>query len=301
MRIRKPGKVCDHIWFLGDEESCVYLVEGRDESMFIGGAMGYIVPEVMKQLDEFHIDKGRIKKLLILHAHFDHVGIVPFMKRSLPDLQVYASARGWEILQTPKAIKTFNEFSRMTTERIGKTEICSEYDLDWREDVTGTRVTDGDDLDLGEMHVHILETPGHSSCSVSAYIPQLKALFPSDGGGIPYKDIIIPSGNSNYTQCQQSLEKLKGLEVRYLCADHFGYVTGEEALNFISRSIQASKEFRTGVEEDYSRTRDVNTLAREITETFYAENPDYFLSPEIFEGVYRQVIKHIAGAVEGEA
>ncbi len=300
MRVRKPGKVRDHLWYLGHEESGVYLLEGRNESMVISGGMTYIVPAVIRQIEDFGIEKKRIKKILILHSHFDHVGVVPFFKRSHHDLQIYATARGWEILQMPKAIKTINEFSRSVTERMGMLEACSAYDLDWRDDISGMAVSDGDDIDLGDMDIQIIETPGHSSCSISAYVPQLKALFPSDGGGIPYKETIIPSGNSNYTKMQKSLEKLKGLEVEYLCADHYGYVTGEEARRFIPRSIETAQDFRTELEELYGRTGDVGTAAKELADSFYAENPEYFLSREIYEGVFNQVLRHIAEAMEGK-
>ena len=50
MRIREPGKVCDGLWCLGHEESCVYLLEGMDQSMLISGGMRYILPAVLEQI-----------------------------------------------------------------------------------------------------------------------------------------------------------------------------------------------------------------------------------------------------------
>ena len=111
MRIRKPGKIRDRLWFLGSEESCIYLLEGENESIFVSGGLSYLVPDILRQLKEFRIDEARIKKILILHSHFDHVGIVPFFKRQIPELEILASARGWEILGLPRAVQTINEFS----------------------------------------------------------------------------------------------------------------------------------------------------------------------------------------------
>src|SRR3989304_1646299 len=91
MRIRKPGKVREGIWFLGREESGVYLLEGDDSSMIVSGGMSYLVSDILHQFKEFGMDGNRIKKLLILHSHFDHVGIVPFFKRRHPEIEVYAS------------------------------------------------------------------------------------------------------------------------------------------------------------------------------------------------------------------
>ena len=301
MRIRKPGKVREGIWCLGREESGVYLLEGDDSSMIVSGGMSYIVSDILQQFNEFGIDEKRIKKLLILHSHFDHVGIVPFIKRRHPKIEVYASQRGWEILQMDKAILTINEFGRNVARRMGKGDVYSAYDLEWRKDVSGTTIREGDWIDLGGLEVSILEIPGHSSCSIAAYVPELKALFPTDGGGIPFDKTIVSSGNSNYTQYQQSLERLKDLEVDYYCADHYGYVTGAEAREFISRSIESAKKNRAWMEEVYRSTRDIDAAAQELTSSFYQENPDYFLSPEIFLDVYRQMVRHMATVMERKA
>ena len=300
MRIRKPGKVIERLWFLGREESGVYLLEGNDGSMIVSGGMSYIVPDLLRQFKEFGIDEGRIKKVLILHAHFDHVGIVPFFKRRHPGIEIYASQRGWEILKMDKALNTINEFSRAVTKRMGREEVYSTFDLDWREDISGKVVREGDRIDLGGLGAAIIEIPGHSSCSIAAYVSEFKVLFPTDGGGIPFDKTIITSGNSNYTKYQQSLERLKGLPVEYYCADHYGYVTGEEAREFISKTIEMASRQRTLMEEVYRSTRDIDVAAEKLVSSFYDENKGYFLSPEIFLDVYRQMVRHIASAMEAK-
>jgi glyoxylase-like metal-dependent hydrolase (beta-lactamase superfamily II) len=301
MRIRKPGKVCERILFLGREESGVYLLEGNQVSMIVSGGMSYIVSDILRQFKEFDIDENRVRKLLVLHSHFDHVGIVPFFKRRLPAMEVYASERGWEILQMDKATLTINEFGRNVARRMGNEDVYATHDLDWRNDVSGHTVREGDRIDLGGLEVSILEIPGHSSCCIAAYVPKLKALFPTDGGGIPFGNTIVSSGNSNYTKYEQSLARLKDLEVDYYCADHYGYITGNEAREFISKSIRMAKENRARIEEVYRSTGDIDAAAQKLTTSFYEENPEYFLSPEIFLDVHRQMVRHIATVMEGKA
>ena len=301
MRIRKTGKIRDHLWLFGHETSGVYLLEGRTGSIIISGGVSCITPAVLQQMKNNQIDESRITKILILHSHFDHVGIVPYLKRSHPDIDIYASERGWEILGMPKAIDTINAFNHSITERMGMTEACSDYDLDWRDDISGIAVHEGDEIDLGDMKLQLLETPGHSSCSIAAYEPEIKALFPSDGGGIPFEKIIITSGNSNFSKFQKSLEKLKDLEVDYYCADHYGYVVGKEARNFILGSMQAAEEHRTMIEKAYLRSKDIDVATKELVTFFYKEYQDYFLPREIFEGVYRQMVRHIAEVTDGGA
>ena len=299
MRIRHAGRVCDGIWCLGRLESDVYLLEGRDSSLIISGGISAIIPDVLSQFNSFKIDESRITGLLILHAHFDHLGIIPFLKRRMPQLEVYASSRAWKVLTNPKAIETINTFSSFTNELLGAKQSLSSFDAEWRDDVKGATIGEGEALDLGSMTVKIMETPGHSSCSISAYVPEMKALFASDGGGIPFRDEIIPSGNSNYTQFEQSLMRLNALDVEYLCADHYGYVTGDEARAFIGNAIEAAKLFRELMETVYRRTGSIDDAVNELVENTMATHSDYFLPKDILTTVYQQMMKHIASVSEG--
>lgn len=298
MRIRTPGKINDRIWFLGRVESGVYLIKGDNSSMIISGGMSYILPDILSQLKEFHIDEKRIDKILILHSHFDHVGIIPFFKRRNPDIELYGSERAWEILRMEKAIVTINEFSKKVAQRFGKEEIYFNFDIEWRSDIEGEVVHEGSQIDLGGIKVSIIEIPGHSSCCIAAYVPELKALFPTDGGGIPFNQIVITSGNSNFTRYQQSLEKMKNLDVEFYCADHYGYVIGEEARSFIHETIKVARNNRSLMEEIYRLTRNVELCAEKLVSSFYQEHEDYFLPREISLDVYRQMIRHIASTID---
>jgi hypothetical protein len=53
------------------------------------------------------------------------------------------------------------------------------------------------------------------------------------------------------------------------------------------------------MEEMYRRTGNIDATAQELTASFYAQNPDYLVPREIFEAVYRQMVRHIAQALEG--
>ena len=297
MRSRNAGRICDGLWYFGREESGVYLIEGEEASLIVSGGMSYLAPVVVGQFKAFGVDERKITKLLILHAHFDHVGLVPFFRRRYPRLDIFASARGCEVLRTSRAIETINAFSRLVAERMGFLGCLSGSDLEWRNDIVALTVSEGESIDLGGFTVKIFETPGHSSCSISAYVPELRVLFPSDGGGIPYGETILPAGNSNFSMYQKSLQKLQLLDVDFLCADHYGYVTGDEAKTYINCSIDAAKEMRALIEIVLKRTGSIEETVRELVGDIFDRHPGYFLSPEIYAGVYRQTVRHIAGTM----
>lgn len=266
--------------------------------MIVSGGMSYIVPSILRQLTDFGLREDRIRSVLILHAHFDHIGIVPFLSRRRPEITIYASQRGTEILANPRSILTINDFSRNVAARMGMQGVYSTYDLDWSPGLAVEVVSDEDVIDVGGLEVRILRTPGHSSCSISAYAPQLRALFPSDGGGVPYKGTILTAANSNFTEYVASLKKLEPLRVDYFCADHYGYVYGDEARSYVTHSIECAQEDFEKQKAIYLRKRSIDVAAQEVASAFLADNPDYLLPPEIHEAICRQTMRHIARCVD---
>jgi glyoxylase-like metal-dependent hydrolase (beta-lactamase superfamily II) len=295
MRHRKAGKVTDNLWYLGREEAGVYIFEGRNDAILINGAMSYILPDVLEQMKAFGIDAKKIGKILILHSHFDHVGIVPYFKRNYPMIDVYASAPAWKIFSMPKAIEVMNNYSKLSAKWWGVENALDAYDLDWRDDITGITLAEGDKIDLGDVTLQIMDTPGHSNCSITAYEPGMKVMFASDAAGIPYKDFCFPSMNTNMTQYLASLEKLKPLPMSYLCGDHYGYITGDEASRFLDLTFKEGLKWKVVMEDTYrSHGGDIDAAGKAITDYFYKQMPDYFIQRDILEGVFKQMLKFIS-------
>jgi glyoxylase-like metal-dependent hydrolase (beta-lactamase superfamily II) len=293
MRHRTAGKIADNLWYLGREEAGVYLLEGSEGSIMINGGLAHILPDVLRQMKDFGINPAKLQKILILHSHFDHIGVIPHFKRAWPAIEVFGSEGTWKILQMQKAIDIANQFSKIVAGKLGLGSALEGFDYAWRNDIAGKTVGDGDRIDMGGTALNILYTPGHTNCSITAYEPRLKALFASDGGGIPYRDMSFASANTNFTQYLESLEKMKPLAVDYLCADHYGYVTGEDARGFIELTIREGRKLRAQMEGILRDKGNVDDAAKAMTVTFYRECPDYFIAADILEGVFRQMMKFL--------
>lgn len=292
MRIKKAGLIDKGLWLLGTEESCVYLLEGSKSSVLISAGLSYILPECFRQLASWNIPEKKIEHIIILHAHFDHVGVVPFLKRKWPHLTIYASSRGWEVLANPKAIALMNEYTLKVCHRVrGNADILAPLDWQWRDDVRGDVLKQDSCIDLGDRQIEIHETPGHSSCSISAYVPQLKALFPSDATAIPYRDEYVIAAGSSFKKYQQSLDKLAGLDVKTLCADHYGYITGEEATHYIARSKIATDQMMERLQLALRDQSSVEQTSRQLVNLHFAQRPDYFVHPDILLSTYTQMLK----------
>lgn len=301
MQIEQPGPVTDRITFLGRNESCVYLVNGIEEYAILGGSMTCTAPDVISQIRELKVAPEKITRLFIHHSHFDHVGLVPVLKKAWPWLQITATARGKELLARKDVVETIVSLNRMLLPEnpeaenrqvladagIPSLESC----LDIEAIGVDETVADGDILTCGDLDLLVIEVPGHSSCSAAVYIPQEKALSASDAGGIPFGGRVFAAANSNFDQYQESLEKMAAYPCEVHLSEHYGALTGAEGRNFMARSIEDAKGMRALVEKIWAGCRDRETAVAAIMEEISAAAKGYFLPKEVMAMVLGQMVR----------
>jgi len=294
MVIDAPARVSERITLLGRRESCVYLVDGLTEKALVGGGMSYVVPDVLKQLQEFRVDSGPIGRIVILHTHFDHVGIVPFFSGLLTNARVCVSPAGKRMLERPEVIETILSLNRalVSLHHPGSDE--ADFGLPFDSIRVDEVLEDGSRIHVGDLTLDVLHVPGHSSCSMALYCGSQRALFPSDAAGIMFGDRVFTSANSNYDLYEKNLCRLAALDVDTICAEHYGSLTGDDARSFLAKSQESARITRRLIEETLSRTGDVGATVREVAGLFTAESKGYFLPQEIMETVIGQMTRFLA-------
>jgi len=297
--IEEPGYVTDRILLLGRRESCVYLLKGKNDYAILGGGMAYIVPDLISQLGRYEIDESRIKRIIILHSHFDHCGIVPFFKKRWPHVMVTASARAKELLATKKIIDNIEFLNQVLLMKHGIEDKVQELDLSFTGVDVEEVVKDGDILACDNLSIEIIEAPGHSSCSIAVYVKEEKAMFASDAGGIPFGDKVFTAANSNFDKYVESLNKMARYETDIHLAEHYGARTGEDGRAFIQKSIISAKETRQILEESIARTGDVKKSAKEITDLLTKNAPTGFIPKEVIALVTEQMLRYVSGQRSG--
>ena len=300
MIIDRPGKVTDRILLLGRKESCVYILKGEEEHALLGGGTAYIVPEVVEQLKEFSIAEQKIKRIVILHSHFDHCGIVPFFKRRWPWAKVTASSRAKELLSDPKVIESIDYLNKALIAEHGCEEEGESLGLEFSGIDVEEVVKGGDILSCGDLSMEVIDVPGHSSCSVAVYVPGEKAMFASDAGGVPLGDQVFTSANSNFDKYQESLEKMAGYEIEVYLAEHFGARTGDDGRGYLKKAMEAAIKTRGVLEASYVRTRDVKESTEEVTDRLMTMLPDGFMPRDIIAMVAGQMLRYIARQMPGK-
>ena len=294
--IEEPGYVTERILLLGRRESCVYLLKGRNEYAILGGGMAYIVPDLIRQLVEYEIDESRIKRIIILHSHFDHCGIVPFFKKRWPHVRVTASARAKDLLATKKVIDNIEFLNQVLLMKHEIEDKAKDLDLSFTGVNVDEVVKDGDILLSDGLSMEIIEVPGHSSCSIAVYVREEKAMFASDAGGIPFGDQVFTAANSNFDKYVESLHKMGRFETEIHLSEHYGAKTGEDGRTFLQKSIVSAKETRLILEESIARTGDIKKSTKEITDMLTKNAPTGFIPKEVISLVTEQMLRYISTA-----
>ena len=287
MIIDQPGKVTETITMLGKQENCVYLVDGGDACAILGGGLASIIPDIEEQLSTMRVDPKRIKSMVILHSHFDHCGIVPYFKNKWPWVEIVASERAKKLLSNPKALANIEKFISRDLEKtlphVDPRELCINGFSVEVERVVG----DGDGLTCGGVTLQVLETPGHSTCSISLYMPEEKAIFVSDAVGVSMGDMVLTAANSSFEHYMESLEKIFAFNPEIILSEHRGGRTGEDCRKFMPVCRQAALSMRELVEEAFVRTGDIEQSTDEIVDHFKGMMPLWVMKLVVGSMVYQ--------------
>lgn len=160
--------------------------------------------------------------ILITHQHPDHIGGIPDILLHYGPVPVYKH-------------KTQSE--------------GSEY----------IHLKEGDQIQIDDSTLQVIETPGHSDDSISFWFPQEKAIFTGD--------IILGTGSTfltNYTKYLKSMEKLLSFEPEFLYTAH-----GEAKVP--GNKVQADLQHRKARESQILQVLQQNMKAEDIMRQVYGE------------------------------
>ena len=292
MRFLRANPISDNLIFIGDEKTSMYVLKG-ERYLIVGGGMSYVVPCIEEQLDRFGVDRSRIMGLLILHSHFDHITATPYFKQAYPWMEIMASAGTKKVMGIEKAVKSISDLDQATRQRFGVDDQYGSISLEFKPPEITRVLSDGDIIDLGGgVSVSILETPGHSKCSITAYVSDFQYLFPSDGVPLPIlkEGRLMLMANDNIVLYLKSLERMATLKVKAVCCEHGGAFYGEDAASFLRQGLELTREKYDFYRQAMQSGADAGELARDELAQI-AKDREYSLTPEeVLRDVFTRMI-----------
>ncbi len=242
MIIQKAGRIVEGLYALADIDLPAYLVDAEMPSLFDAG-ISFMGPSYLKELRQYLADETRLRWLFVTHAHFDHCGAAPYLKRHIPGLKVAASRLAADIFKKPNAVSLIQSLSRDYEEQskalFGKENVFFDaLEVD-------RVLEDGEIVDLGSgWSFRVISTPGHTRDGVSYYFPKIKALICGEAAGVPDSNFRIhPEFLASYRDYVSSLEKLASLDLDIIMLSHFYILTGPDARGYMNQSLESTFAF----------------------------------------------------------
>ncbi len=281
---------------MGARSSCMYLVRGEFYAL-LGGGVPWVVHRLETQLDQYHVDRSLIRYLVISHAHHDHCGAVPYLLKRYPHIEIVTSDYGAHVLNMSKAVELIKAVNRQTLDKMKKPHRYNGISLDFHPIPVSHRLSDGDCLDLGGgITLQFYLTPGHSRCSLSTYIPALRALFPADALPLPKGGSkFIVTANDDYDDYIRSIEKLQTLGVDLIGYEHGGMLSDADVATIVPRSLAATLQQRQRITEIYDKLHDIERLIDEITEKYYAGEFFDMVPPAVLRASMNRMVRSALG------
>ncbi|PLS03123.1 MBL fold metallo-hydrolase [Neobacillus cucumis] len=231
MRLIKKGYVYQVTFMARVFPVNCYLVEEDDGLTLIDAALGFCATGILKAART--IGKP-ITKIVLTHAHEDHVGALDTLKAELPEVPVYISTRDYRLMNNDRSLEPHEDQTPIKggvpkTLKTRANVLLKEGDL------------------VGSLTA--IETPGHTPGSMSFLDLRTKALIAGDAfqtrGGIAVAGDLKPwfpfpaFGTWSRNTALASARKMLSYEPKLLAVGH-----GEMIENPIEVMEKAVEDFK---------------------------------------------------------
>ncbi len=301
MRITEPGRISDHVIFVGDFMMSFYIIDAPKKALVDTG-MSVNVRNLTHDIEKTIGGFDKLDYVFLTHSHYDHVGLVSYIKRVNPRIKVVAHPYAKKVFSNPRAMEIIRNLNEQSM------RFVPDLEEDWKEAAKIDRIEvdltpeDGELFDLGNgVKMQVFYTPGHTRDSVTYYLTPDKAVFGSDGLGVyTGSGRIMAEFLSNYDEYLASIKKLKDLDIEIICLPHSGVVKGKDQVTkHIEKHIEETVDYRNRIINLYRRFGDTEKVVKTITMEDY-EKEKVFQPMEAYLINLRAMVKAALNSVKEE-
>lgn len=244
-------ELSENVRMLGNGYFNFYLV-GRERAALVECGTRAGVQIFAEQWEKIG-DKPAIDFLVALHSHFDHVCGIPTLKILFPDARVVASSNTQKTLARADiviehfrsdALVSQTYLDRGLIDRLPDTKEIDRIDID---EVVGQ----GDVLEIEPgLTMEFLDAPGHSACSIAAYIPRDQVMLVSDAVGfVASTGVMPPIFFQGYDLYVGTIRRLMTYPTKILGGAHGDVARGDEVGRLYQMSLDSAQQVAATVEE----------------------------------------------------
>ena len=203
------------------------VIYDENDMMLVDAGYPNQMSQIIDEAKRLDIDLTRLKKIIITHHDFDHIGSLADMKEMFPDAQVLSSKTQADFISGNKpflrteGLKNSLEFLEGNEREVAINRIKAHESL--KRCPVDRYVTDKEIVsDCGETT--IIETPGHMPGHISVYVKSEKTLITGDAMNI-FNDELT-GANPDFTfdmpEATISIKKFSELDIENVICYHGG-------------------------------------------------------------------------------
>ncbi|MEL1136318.1 MBL fold metallo-hydrolase [Desulfitobacterium sp. THU1] len=200
-----------------------YLIVGDKKTALLECGMAFSAANLIDNIKD--VLQGRqLDYVLITHSHYDHVGALPYLKEEWPNLEAMGSEYDLRILERPSALESIRKLSNEAAHMYSGEPIEEYKDELMKID---TVIYEGSCIDLGDTQIKVIETPGHTRCTLSFLIDN-EIFYGSESlGVVSQSGRIVPAFIVDYFQAIESIIKCQALKPTVIYSPHYGIIDQE--------------------------------------------------------------------------
>jgi 2-aminobenzoylacetyl-CoA thioesterase len=224
----------------GGQGGNAFLILGGEKTALVDCGMAYCATNLISNIKKVINDRS-LDYILISHAHYDHIGAIPYLRKEWPISRVLGAEYAERILNRSNALETIRILSQQAARIYSKADL-EEFNNDM------LRVDDvirgGYIVNLGSVRIEVIETPGHTKCSLS-FLVNSETLFASESTGYMSKSgKIYPAFLTSSLEAINSINVCQGINPRFIVSPHFGLINKGITPDYWKYCIEAVNETR---------------------------------------------------------
>ena len=189
----------------------VFLLDGGSEAALIDAGGGVEPERIVRAIESDGLDIKKLKTVLLTHAHGDHAAGATFWRESF-GCKIYSAAECVDWIRLADESKISLDAARAAG--------IYPPDFKFAQCEIERGLHEGDEVQIGDTILEVLETPGHARGHISFYERATKALFSGD--------VVFPGGkiapqvtwDFSILDLKNSIVKIHDLGIESLFAGH---------------------------------------------------------------------------------
>lgn len=247
------------------------LIFGEEKTALYDCGMAYCAEGLIKNVEEALTahERDTLDYVLMSHTHYDHIGALPYILKRWHDVTVCGASKSISVFQS--------EGARKTMKRLGENardQFCESTEPVLVDGLRLDRVVgNGDRIELGgNAYFEVLETKGHTDCSLSYLHQPSGILFSSESTGVLHKPGEMHTAVlKSYEDTINAAELCRTCGAKQVISPHYGILPKGYADEYFDLYVRTAEEEKNFILTLYDKGLDFPQIMEAFEQNYWVE------------------------------